>query len=86
MPRSRPERWLIRVVMAGALGLTAAEARADIIPEPRRPSEWKETPPPMPEPPPEKELPTLPLVVLLAVAVATASALRLRQPAAQVCG
>jgi hypothetical protein len=78
----RLERWTIRAALLGAVLLSATESRADIIPEPHRPTHWNDTPAPMPEPPPEKELPAALLVVLVAVAAATVSALRLRGPAA----
>lgn len=74
------------MVMVGALALVTTEVRADILPEPRRPSEWEDARPPMPDPPPEKELPTLPPAVLFALVAATAAALGLRRSAVQTCG
>jgi hypothetical protein len=69
---------LLHAALLGATLLGAAEARADILPEPSRPEEWRDAPAPMPEPPPEKELPALVLIAMAAATLAATSVFRLR--------
>lgn len=55
-PPSRLSFSVRRFTFMFVFALGPALARADVLPEPERPSEWNEHPPPPPPPPPEKDL------------------------------
>jgi hypothetical protein len=64
--------WLLMLGGALLLMAWALPAKADVLPEPQRPTDWDEHPAPLPNPPPEKELTQR--ILLLAIPLSLAGA------------